>query len=195
MQDSSLNDFILVKDHVISDEFCDVLKNIFHQNHSKPSGIGTGNVNKETRIADEFNISEYRQFLNIHLELTKITVGIYNEYLSKLPVGYSKHLPINNSELSVESFRIKHYNEGVGFYSEHVDNVGQRMLAVIYYLETVEHGGETEFCNSTIESVKPVKGRVLVFPTTWQYPHKANIPISNDKYIIQGYLNDIRYLT
>jgi hypothetical protein len=40
--------------------------------------------------------------------------------------------------------------------------------------------------------VKPEAGKLLFFPATWTYPHRGMMPISNDKYIITGwiYLND-----
>ena len=35
--------------------------------------------------------------------------------------------------------------------------------------------------------IKPKKGRLLIFPSTWTYIHGGNTPISNDKYIVTGW--------
>ena len=35
--------------------------------------------------------------------------------------------------------------------------------------------------------IKPKKGRLLIFHSTWTYIHGANTPISNDKYITTGW--------
>jgi hypothetical protein len=51
-------------------------------------------------------------------------------------------------------------------------------------LNDVQDGGETIFMNCKI---KPKKGRLLIFPSTWTYIHGGNIPISNDKYILTGW--------
>ena len=60
----------------------------------------------------------------------------------------------------------------------------------MWYLNDVEIGGETDFINFKI---KPTTGKLVIFPSTWTYPHCANIPISNDKYIITGwFVNNIK---
>jgi hypothetical protein len=39
------------------------------------------------------------------------------------------------------------------------------------------------------KQVQPVKGSVIVFPPTWQYPHAGLPLISGTKYIMSTYLN------
>ena len=36
---------------------------------------------------------------------------------------------------------------------------------------------------------KPKQGSLLLFPATWTYPYSGSMPISNDKYIITGWLS------
>ena len=62
-----------------------------------------------------------------------------------------------------------------------------RIITFLWYLNTVEEGGETEFFNGRI-SIKPEKGKLLLFPSTWTYIHRGNMPISNDKYILTGWI-------
>ena len=31
-------------------------------------------------------------------------------------------------------------------------------------------------------------GKLLIFPATWTYMHRGNVPISEDKYIVTGWL-------
>jgi len=76
-------------------------------------------------------------------------------------------IPQNN----YESFQILKYEEGQ-FYRTHHDSsnankhkpTGHRILTFFLYLNDVEEGGETRFTNLDI-SVKPKKGRALVWPS------------------------------
>ena len=61
-----------------------------------------------------------------------------------------------------------------------------RMITYLWYLNDVDKGGETEFWGTY--KVKPEAGKLILFPATWSYPHCGNIPISNAKYIITGWL-------
>jgi hypothetical protein len=55
----------------------------------------------------------------------------------------------------------------------------------ILLLNDVNEGGETYFIDG---KVKPTTGKLLLFPATWTYLHKGDIPRSNSKYIITGWL-------
>jgi len=63
-----------------------------------------------------------------------------------------------------------------------------RMLTFLWYINDVEEGGETQFWKNV--KIKPTVGKLVLFPASWTYPHKANIPISHDKYVITGWIYD-----
>lgn len=169
----ALSDFTMVSDNIITHSLCERLLDIQNANKS-----------------DVFNLSENRQYLSEHIELTQYTLMAYDMYKRKLTQSYAKYLP-ESKNTSVEPFEIKHYKKNIGFCDERIDTGGKRMLSIIFYLNGVEFGGETDFPYLKY-GVIPKACRCLIFPATWQYPYKSNIPYSNDKYIIQGYLNDIR---
>ena len=58
------------------------------------------------------------------------------------------------------------------------------MITYIWYLNDVDEGGETCFYN---HKVKPKKGDYY-FSVRWHYNHKAETPISHDKYAIVGWV-------
>ena len=58
---------------------------------------------------------------------------------------------------------------------------------MIWYLNDVETGGETNFPQLET-SVRPQAGRLLVFPPYWMYQHEGLPPVSGDKYIVSSYL-------
>ena len=57
----------------------------------------------------------------------------------------------------------------------------------MYYLNNVNEGGETEFYHQKLK-VKPTIGSLVIFPTFFTHLHKGNVPISNDKYILNFWL-------
>jgi hypothetical protein len=54
------------------------------------------------------------------------------------------------------------------------------------YLNDVEEGGETEFLYQGLK-IKPEKGTLVVWPSSYTHVHRGNPPYSNDKYIITGW--------
>lgn len=62
-----------------------------------------------------------------------------------------------------------------------------RVLLFMFYLNTVETGGETMFRyqNRTIE---PVQGRMVIAPAGFTHTHKGNIPESGDKFILTSWM-------
>jgi hypothetical protein len=90
-----------------------------------------------------------------------------------------------------EYYRIKKYrNNGEDLFDTHVDarnhESARRFLSFMFYLNDVEKGGETLFEGLTIT---PKRGRLVVFPPLWLFPHKGCCPVSNDKYILTTYLH------
>ena len=91
-----------------------------------------------------------------------------------------------------EALRLKKYEANVGNFLDHVDvgnyDSARRFLVLFVYLNDVEKGGETEFVSLDLQ-VSPECGKVLVFPSTWEYIHRGNVPVDQPKYILGGYLH------
>ena len=85
---------------------------------------------------------------------------------------------------------IQKYQKNKGKYVYHNDasfeSTKYRVITYIWYLNDVEEGGETEFFGEYC--VKPEKGKLVLFPASWTFPHCGKIPISHDKYIVTGWL-------
>ena len=139
------------------------------------------------REFDEVNLNNFReQSLKVQLDVYKRFDDIFEKYKQDINV-HKKVLP----EKSVwEELRIKRYRSGIGNFLDHVD-VGdfisaKRFLVLFVYLNDVAEGGETEFPDLNL-TISPVCGTILVFPATWTFLHRGNVPISNDKYILGSY--------
>jgi len=139
------------------------------------------------REFDEVNLNDFReQTLKMQLDVYKRFDDILERYKQDVKV-HKKALP---EKSTWEELRIKRYRSGVGNFLDHVD-VGdyisaRRFLVFFVYLNNVEEGGETEFPTLDLQ-VSPERGTILVFPSTWTFLHRGNVPISNDKYILGSY--------
>ena len=93
-------------------------------------------------------------------------------------------------------FQIQKYDKSQGYYREHTDSfpgsVNERVLAAIIYLNDVEYGGETNFTVHGVK-VKPVQGRITLFPAVFTHPHESCVPITGDKWIISSFINNLHH--
>ena len=96
----------------------------------------------------------------------------------------------NYDNHTIFTYKIQKTEPGGGYHIWHCENgeklFSKRVGVYILYLNDVEEGGETELWASY--NVKPEAGKLLLFPATWTYPHRGKMPISNDKYIITGWI-------
>ena len=93
-----------------------------------------------------------------------------------------------------DTFLIHHYKKNHGVFHYHSDeevDINQnkkREFVYIFYLNDVYEGGETEIISGLGIKIKPKKGSLLIFPASSLYIHKGHVPISNDKFIITGWI-------
>ena len=87
--------------------------------------------------------------------------------------------------------KIQKTNIGEGFHEWHCEkaslNERNRLLAFMVYLNDVDEGGETEFLYQH-KRIKPEKGKLLIWPSQFTHVHRGNTPLSNEKYILTGWV-------
>lgn len=193
---------IAVYENVFSDDFLSSLINAFSEDfqtlfYPGPTIGGVDPFIKLSHDSDFMSPDVYSpQLRNYGLYMSaqaKIQHQIWScivDYIQE-----HRHLwPAPNVDLTGP--RIQRYYRNAGYYREHCD--GQpwypptakhpmRILAVVAYLNTVEDGGGTIFPLHDYVS-EPVAGRLVIFPTTWQYPHLGAVPLSGDKWIISAFV-------
>ena len=100
---------------------------------------------------------------------------------------------VSTNHIEHHSFMIQRYKANSGRYSYHNDfwvdyeKKIYRIVTYIWYLNSVDEGGETEFFGGKIK-IKPKSGTLVLFPASWTFPHSGKIPISSNKYIITGWI-------
>lgn len=62
-----------------------------------------------------------------------------------------------------------------------------RVLLFMFYLNDVEHGGETEFYYQQ-RKISPKAGTMVIAPAYFTHTHRGNIPISHDKFIVTSWI-------
>jgi hypothetical protein len=125
-----------------------------------------------------------------------VFVAITTIYVTNNVNKYYKTIETNIFNNSINFFQydffiIQKYIKNEGIYTYHNDfnyePCRYRLITFIFYLNSIDHGGETEFKNGKYK-IKPEQGKLLLFPASWTYPHCGKTPYSEDKYIITGWL-------
>jgi hypothetical protein len=182
-----LNDFIHIYENAIEPNVCEFLINLFEQVPDKYEEIDNDGKQKFTQFNLTENCKLNDEVNNVHNYLIHKTFEYKNKYYEFTD---ARVFP-KTFDHAFEQFRIKRYkNDGVDKFDTHVDVVNhstaRRFLSFFWYLNNVEAGGETRFKDV---SVTPKQGTLVMFPPFWMFPHKAEPPISNPKYLLHTYLH------
>lgn len=181
-----LKDFCLVVDNFLPKELCDTLINKFNEHETLHQKIDHDQRPSFTQI----NVTQNKEVFGTDLHNT------IELYMIDAVKSYMKHVPETIFWIpgyNYEQVRIKKYqNNNHDQFKSHIDassmDTAKRFLAFFWYLNDVEEGGETEFFNIGLK-VKPVAGRLVMFPPLWLFPHAGHIPVSNEKYLLSSYLH------
>jgi len=191
--------FIFEKDCSIPNILCDDIIMMYELENIKYPGRTISGVYKDIKdttdmIIPKRDIKWYKIEEFLYKELNS-SIKEYNEFISN-NVNNDKNKKYNffdTDTIHTDSFMIQKYNKQEGKYVYHSDSIveysnnRQRVLTFLWYLNDVELGGQTEFWNGEY-LIKPQKGKLIIFPACWSYPHRGNMPLSSDKYIITGWL-------
>tara|TARA_B100000287_G_C20656218_1_gene788647 strand:+ start:1312 stop:1884 length:573 start_codon:yes stop_codon:yes gene_type:complete len=183
-----LTDYIKVYDDIVEADFCDVTIETFETKADVPY------LDREQRPSfHDLNISQKYidrdpWWMGIQHKLKGVFEEITQRYIDELDL--KEEFP---EDYAFEEYRIKKYeNNGYDRFKDHVDvsdyPSARRFLVGFLYLNDVEEGGETNFPKLDY-SVKPKRGRIVMFPPTWQYTHAGLPPVSSNKYIVGTYLH------
>jgi hypothetical protein len=194
-----LKDFIKIYNAALVPKTCHALIENFekHKDSHVLSGVGAETSSQGAyRSAVELNcsvISDTDTDMKFLLSsLNKVVMDYANLYRYEMKTkGFSDTIPQSNI---LEEWRMHRYDAGEHFYKKHVDSIdlnsSNRMLAFLFYPNTVEKGGETAFTDHLSGiTCSPIQGRLLVFPTWMGFPHEGLPVIKGTKYMLKTYLH------
>jgi len=191
----------------LSFNICDKIIS-YYEESDKYKGVTVGGLNKTIKDTTDYIIpfksTICTQWDEINDVLTEELQKNIKHYISKInnKANYTsennygvEYRHLNNEVRVFNNFMIQKYEKGIGKYVYHQDgltdikNNGNRVITYLWYLNDVEEGGETEFFGDF--KIKPEKGKLLLFPANWAFPHRGNRPVSSHKYIITGWFYEL----
>lgn len=192
------SNLIEVYENALSNEICDYMINSMEVNKQMAyNGITSSGLDTKIKQSTDFNLLDA---INIDPNVDNIIIPGLKASLENHIIKYvKKYNVLETSKIFDEtviwnaSIHMKRYTKGIdGYHSWHEDNGSgfptiSRMLVLMYYLNSVEEGGETEFKYQNLK-IKPTKGSLVIFPAYFTHTHKGHVPISNDKYICNLWL-------
>jgi hypothetical protein len=186
-----MNPFIWIKDGVLPATFCkQAIKKFDADERKRPGHTGLG-YRPETKRSIDLQIStlpEWKEEDAKFFTLLSKYIPQYQAYANKVVNGEADVSIFGSSDVKDGGYQIQKTVPGEE-YTWHNDSVTiseyTRVLTYIWYLNDVPEGGETEFYDGTL--IKPVRGRMIMFPSTWTFMHRGRTPAS-DKYIATGWM-------
>jgi len=181
------NSPIMLWEKTVPDNLCDSLINIINEvKKTKPAELAKGQV--------DYNGAHQRKDFSLFLSNIDVDFSSQvNNILTDCLVDYANYFSIlQKTALRSIQQRLQYTPVGGGYHIWHYENptlsTSERVLTWTIYLNNVEEGGETEFLYES-KRIKANKGTVCIFPASFEYTHRGNPPISNDKYILTGWYN------
>lgn len=187
-----MHNFIETYDAAFSADFC--ARAITYYENMCAAGFGmdrrSSNIPKlkvedETVFPSQFAEIDLYPSRDLVQEFNTQLYKFYDEYCNKYSIlfqGSSPHVLTAN--------RIQKTLIGQGYHLWHFESsskdVANRMAAFTLYLNNVDEGGETEFLYYPMR-IKPVEGRLVIWPAGFTHTHRGNPPLSNTKYLITGW--------
>lgn len=187
-----IKDLIVEFNNFISDEKCDEMVDWFESNsHLQIDGSVAGTLDGKS---DNYVMMDFKKAKQSNPPPNDPVSHLMTNIIFDAYQTYSDMRPAPQMNICARGYSIRVYKKNEGYFKPHIDqdaggNV-TRIFAIIMYLNDVVDGGETEFPHYDLK-VKPEKGKVLIFPCNYLFPHQGNMPVSNDKYIATSFINYI----
>jgi len=184
----NFTNFIYEKENAITKEFCDkivesgteVIKSgaltEYHAGKTQFKQGAFGRHDLQVFMPDDMN--------NHFGEIQSIVFDAVDEYGKEVQSIHTSPLicPVMKFQYTplTGGYSMWHIEHGAG-------SEAPRVLAWSIYLNDVEEGGETEFLYQGAR-YRPKAGSLLMWPASITHPHRGNPPISNEKFIVTGWI-------
>ena len=192
-----LSKLLYTRESVLPKYVCDHIIEMFEDNNElHRAGEAGGNINYKYRKVTGFSMPKKNDDW-FHMEsLIYFTVQRhFDQYLKTVNIS---HYTLEETFILPE-FNIIKYEKKSDYFKNHNDflidfvNGNYRYASFIIYLNTVTEGGSTIFWDTHKE--KSIAGKIVFFPSNWTFQHEGEMAISNDKYIIVGWIcNSFNYM-
>jgi hypothetical protein len=192
--------FIYIEKNNLSRDLCNEIIFKFENDERRSEGVIAKGKDRNIKATTDLVITKLPEWNSIDKILCDILSNALQKYLfTKIIVNGNNNCPLfilsqivnttaritnDKGDYNITDFgyQIQKYDKNTGFYIWHNDFVNEntgrmRYFTFIWYLNDVEEGGETEMRGNM--RIKPETGKLLLFPSTWTYPHCSNKTISS----------------
>ena len=178
-----MHDFIQTYDLELEDvcqKIIDFFEREYDEGKSRTGGLKFFNKNRQKICATKtLSFSE-------DVEINELVYCFVSQGIDRYCEDFSY---LKNKEWRLSpSYNIQRYNgEKEGYFSLHNEASGSypyRMLAWMVYLNDADSGTVFPYQDTT---VKPRRGRTLIWPAAWTHPHRGVTPNKGVKYIATGW--------
>ena len=174
--------FIFERLNALPDDFCDEVVRRFEasENYQRKGVIGQlGEEDQSVKKTTDLVVSDKDDWKDIDQLFFRGMAAAIREFRETFPYfkGPFKDL----------GYQVQRYLPGE-YYHWHIDGgshqFANRQLVALWYLNDVAEGtgGETQFLFQDV-SVRPEKGKLVLFPPFWTHEHRAAELLSGAKYI------------
>ena len=174
-------------DHDLTPAFCAKMVELFHSaERFQTSNGGASRAGLEQSAWTELNVTRLSEpgFLGFFRTRMDAALQRYNADVGPLPIA------VPNSPHSADLILKRYAPGGNDRFQVHFDSVNEvsdRYLVFLWFLNDVQQGGETQFPQLGLK-FEARAGRLLVFPPYWMFQHAGLAPLTSDKYILSTYL-------
>ena len=185
--DSKLNEikqgsFIFESENALPDFLCDDMVARFeaHPEDQYAGRVGSdANENTQLKKTTDLVVTGKEHWQDVQNNLFRSLALALQEFSQRYPY-FAELKRYQDSGYNLQRYRAGEY------YDWHVDAdnevLSSRQLVAIWYLNDVEQGGETDFYHQQL-SIKPTKGKLVLFPPFWTHQHRAAEIEKGVKYI------------
>lgn len=182
-----MSKFIVEIQNALTSADCrEIIRRFDQEDRIQPGETALG-LHHDRKLSSDFDLSKYPDWQDIDQRLRRSLQNGLQAYANR----HESFGAI--ARYGCAGFRVHKYPPD-GFFDWHIDSynkdVSSRILSCIWYLNTVEHGGQTEFKYQNI-SVRPEEGKLMMFPAGFEYLHRGAPPVGQDKYIVVAFVEHL----
>ena len=182
---TKFSDFIYIERDALPKSFCNNVIEKFEQDDRKRQGqVGSG-VHLEIKRSSDLSITELEDWKSYDQAFFRCLNNGLKKYVRFLPQEYTMYKAL--SEIKNDTgYQIQRTQPG-DYYIWHHDQTTSRLVTFIWYLNDVKDGGYTEFIDGT--RIQPEAGKLIIFPSTWDFLHRGVSPKTETKYLCTGWVH------
>ena len=179
------SDFIYIQKDALPRSFCNNVIQKFELDDRKRQGqVGSG-VRLDIKRSCDLSITGKEDWVSYDEAFFKSLNNALKEYLKFIPQEFIEFKALGRFEDDT-GYQIQKTQPG-DYYIWHHDQTKTRLVTFIWYLNDIKDDGYTEFIDGT--RIQPEAGKLIIFPSTWDFLHRGVSPKTETKYLCTGWVH------